>query len=815
MRISDELERTMLRAVDYATTRRHEFVSVEHLLLALLKDPDAARVLSGLGVDLEKLASELRSFLDENSPVVPLLAAATAGTGDAAEDDDDPPAGDLDEGDPASSGDDQADTGRELTASETVAWAPGYTIGAQLVLQLAASHVQSSGQESMDGSNLLTAMFRDEESHAAWYLKRHGVSRYDVVRFLSHGLGSHGQGGGDGPGADSPPWSEGEGGADGDGSEGEAGLSEPLARFCVNLNLKAARDEIDPLIGRRAELDRSIAVLARRRKNNPVLVGDAGVGKTAIVEGLAMAIFHGNVPACLRDTVIYSLDMGALTAGTRYRGDFEERLKAVMSSLDEAGGDTVLFIDEMHTIVGAGAATGGALDASAILKPALASGELRCIGTTTWKEYRSIIEKDHALSRRFQKIEVVEPGEKESLEILSGLKQRYEEFHGVEYTPRAIKSSVELSARYVTDRLLPDKAIDVLDESGADVKLRERGQGGVRRVTVRDVEKVVSRMARVPTRTVHVHDRRRLETLDRDIRLMVYGQDEAVEKVVSAIRLSRSGLAEPDKPVGSFLFAGPTGVGKTELARQLASSMGVEFLRFDMSEYMEKHTVSRLIGAPPGYVGYDQGGQLTDAVHRNPHAVVLFDEIEKAHEDVFNILLQVMDYATLTDNNGRKSDFRQVVLIMTTNSGARDAEANAIGFEQTADGAGRSMKAIEKLFSPEFRNRLSAIVPFNPLPIEVAEQVVEKIGSELEARLKSRNVSLVIEASALSWLARKGYDPAFGARPLRRLVEKEISGVLSDEILFGRLAHGGQVRISAGEVSPGEEGLVFDYESRD
>jgi ATP-dependent Clp protease ATP-binding subunit ClpA len=580
-----------------------------------------------------------------------------------------------------------------------------------------------------------------------------------------------------------------------------------LARFCVNLNEKAAAGKIDPLVGRAAELDRAVHILARRRKNNPVFVGDAGVGKTAIVEGLALRIQQGNVPECLKDCTIYALDIAGVLAGTRYRGDFEERMTAVIAAVTEDSTHRILFIDEIHNTIGAGAASGGAMDASNMLKPALAGGDIKCIGTTTFKEYRQIFEKDHALARRFQKIEVSEPTVEETVEVLRGLQPRYEEFHGVTYAPGAVKASAELAARYINDRFLPDKAIDVLDEAGAEVKLRVRASSeGKPKVVQRDVEGVVSRIAKTPTKTVRVDDRKKLETLDRDLKLLIYGQDAAVDQVVRCIQLSRAGLGEPDKPVGSFLFAGPTGVGKTELARSLARVLGCEFIRFDMSEYMEKHSVSRLIGSPPGYVGFDQGGQLTEAVHRNPHSVVLLDEIEKAHEDIFNILLQVMDYATLTDNNGRKTDFRQAVLIMTTNSGAREAMREPIGFEQKRTPGEGAAKAIEKLFSPEFRNRLTATVQFNPLPLEVAEQIVEKMISELETRLRAKNVTVTLDPSARRYLAEKGFDERYGARPLRRVIETEISQPLSQALLFGPLVKGGQVTIAARDGK-----LVFEY----
>ncbi|MFN2375381.1 MAG: ATP-dependent Clp protease ATP-binding subunit ClpA [Candidatus Binatia bacterium] len=798
MLISEELENTLQRAVDRAKASRHEFVAPEHLLFALTTDRVASDILIHCGADLDDLRSAVDTFLEDTMPSFPPhVAAPDGGTPD-----------------------------------------PSYTLGCQLVLQLAASHVQSSGKEQIDGGNVLAALFRDDESHAAYFLKKQGVLRLDIVRYISHKvsklasrrLPAEGADGEGGPGASEH---------DGDGA---TSVEDPLEEFCTNLNRKAAEGRLDPLIGRKAEVERTVHILARRRKNNPIFVGDAGVGKTAIVEGLALRIHRGEVPEYLRDVTIHALDMGGLLAGTRYRGDFEERLKAVIDAIKADRDRRILFVDEIHNIIGAGAVSGGAMDASNMLKPALASGEIKCIGTTTYKEYRQIFEKDHALSRRFQKVDVAEPTQDESVEILKGLQSRYEDFHGVAYAPAAVRACVELSAKHINDRFLPDKAIDVLDEAGAEVKLRtsrtaaeaaavpapalaeavaeaemedeaaapESGDATATkrrpRVTSRDIENVVSRIAKVPTRSVKVDDRKRLESLGRDLKLVIYGQDAAVDQVVAAIQLSRAGLGEPEKPIGSFLFAGPTGVGKTELAKQLASALDIGFQRFDMSEYMEKHAVSRLIGSPPGYVGFDQGGQLTEAIHRNPHCVLLLDEIEKAHSDIDNILLQIMDYATLTDNNGRKTDFRNVIVIMTTNTGAREGMANAIGFEQKADFAGKADKAIEKAFAPEFRNRLTAVVQFRSLGMEIAEQVVEKMVAELETRLKARGVHLTLDPSARSWIAVKGYDAKFGARPMRRLIETEISHKLSHEILFGRLAKGGDVVIKAGD-----EGLVFEF----
>ena len=809
MLISEELENTLQRAVDRAKASRHEFVAPEHLLFALTTDEVAAEILYHCGADLDGLRSAIDAFLDNNMPAFPENVAGPDG---------EPPD-------------------------------PSYTLGCQLVLQLAASHVQSSGKEQIDGGNVLAALFRDEASHATYFLKKEGILRLDVVRYISHKISR--------VGARNLPSEGGEGTFDPDDRDGDEvrQTENPLEEFCTNLNRKAAEGRLDPLIGRKAELERTVHILARRRKNNPIFVGDAGVGKTAIVEGLALRIHQGDVPEYLKDVTIYALDMGGLLAGTRYRGDFEERLKSVIDAVRSDRDRRILFVDEIHSLIGAGAVSGGAMDASNMLKPALASGEIKCIGTTTYKEYRQVFEKDHALSRRFQKIDVPEPSADETIEILKGLQGRYEEFHGVAYAPSAIRACVELAAKHISDRFLPDKAIDVLDEAGAEVKLRNsrsavevaaeeaktirksevpaggnasaaqataaKGHDAISavagkdaepaprkhaKVTSRDMENVVSRIAKVPTRSVKVDDRKRLETLGRDLKFLIYGQDAAVDRVVSSIQLARAGLGEPDKPIGSFLFAGPTGVGKTELAKQLAAALDIGFLRFDMSEYMEKHAVSRLIGSPPGYVGFDQGGQLTEAVHRTPHAVLLLDEIEKAHSDIDSILLQIMDYATLTDNNGRKADFRNVILIMTTNTGAREGLANAIGFEQKANYSDKSDKAIEKAFAPEFRNRLTSVVQFRSLGSEIAEQIVEKMVAELENRLKARGVNLTLDPTARSWIAVKGYDAKFGARPMRRLIESEISHKLSHEILFGRLAKGGHVRIKAGE-----EGLVFEF----
>jgi ATP-dependent Clp protease ATP-binding subunit ClpA len=746
MRLSRALETSLGQAVREARERRHEYLCVEHVLYALLSDPAVCEVIRACGGDVEQLRKDLRTYLEER------LESLPEGT-DAL---------------------------------------PQQTLGFQRILQRAAAHVQSAGKEEIDGRNVLVAIFREPESHAAYLLARQGVTRLEVITYLSHG---------------SPKDPAGDADEDLDESDDEDGPSharDPLATFTVNLVERAAAGKIDPLIGRTAELERTIHVLCRRRKNNPVFVGDPGVGKTALVEGFALRVHQGKVPEALRDVTVHALDMGALLAGTKFRGEFEARLKGVLAAL-QAKPNAILFIDEIHTVVGAGATQGGSMDASNLLKPALASGDLRCIGATTHQDYKQHFERDRALARRFQKIDVVEPTVEETHAILRGLRTRYEHHHGVTYTDGALRAAADLAAKHVSDRFLPDKAIDVIDEAGAAHRLLPASRQK-KTVRTRDIERVVATMARIPARTVTVSDRDRLRTLDRDMKLLVFGQDAAIDQIVSAIRLGRAGLGTPDKPVGSFLFAGPTGVGKTEVAKQLASALGVQFLRFDMSEYMEKHTVSRLIGAPPGYVGFDQGGLLTDAIRRTPHAVLLLDEIEKAHPDLFNILLQVMDHATLTDNTGRKADFRHTVLIMTTNVGAQEMAAAAIGFGAPTN-RDKGKKALERLFSPEFRNRLDAVVQFGALTPEAVDRVVDKFVTELEAQLEARRVTIQLSPAARHWLAERGYDATFGARPMARLIQNEVKRPIAEEMLFGKLQGGGRVEVDVGE----DERLTFAY----
>ncbi len=734
MMISRELEATLSLAVREATRRSHEFLTLEHVLFALLHDVEVEEVVKHCGGDPGRLKQSVEKFLDDSIEQV--------------ESDDD--------------------------------LEPQQTLGFRRVLQRAALHVQSAGKDQIRSTDVLVSLFRETDSHATFLLEKEGVTRLDVVSYISHGISKV------------PDESDSSGDTLTGDDGGEARASKPLDAFTVNLNQRAADGDIDPLIGRDAEIERMTHVLCRRRKNNPLLVGDAGVGKTAIAEGLALAIHEGRVPEILRTSTIYALDMGALLAGTKYRGEFEQRLKAVTNALQE-GPDGILFIDEIHTVVGAGATSGGSMDASNLLKPILGSGRLRCIGSTTYEEFRNYFERDHALARRFQKIEVKEPSVEDTYKILRGLKPHYESHHGVTYTDGALRSAAELAGRYINDRRLPDKAIDVIDEAAASIRILPEYKQK-KSVRASDIEKTIARIARIPPRRVSVNDKEQLRTLDRDLKLTVFGQDQAVSTLANAIRVGRAGLGRQEKPIGSFLFAGPTGVGKTELAKQLASTLGIEFVRFDMSEYMEKHTVSRLIGAPPGYVGFDQGGLLTEAVTRTPHAVLLLDEIEKAHPDVFNVLLQVMDHATLTDNNGRKADFRNVVLIMTTNAGAREMASNAIGFGGRST-AGRGKEALKKLFTPEFRNRLDATISFAPLDIDVIERVVDKFIMELDLQLNERKVFLTLTPAARSHLAKKGYDKAFGARPMSRLIHKEIKQVLADELLFGKLQTGGTVTV--------------------
>ena len=755
MRISRELEVTISLAINEARRRRHEFLCLEHVLHALLFDETVAEIVRQCGGDVKELQADLEEFLKENLESLP-------------ED-----AGEVD---------------------------PQQTLAFHRVLQRAAAHVQSAGKEVIETRNFFVALFREDNSHAVYLLEKRGVTRLDVLNFISHGISKTPSDGEAGPGSaqDSP---------DEDGEPRP--VKDPLEAFTTNLVQKAKDGDIDPLIGREVEIERTIHVLCRRRKNNPIYVGDSGVGKTAIADGLALKIAAGDVPEVLKDVCIYSLDMGSVLAGTKFRGQFEERLKAVLKALDKQPG-AILFIDEIHTIVGAGATSGGSMDASNILKPALASGKLRCIGATTYHEYRSYFERDRALARRFQKIEVHEPSIEDAVAILNGLKPHYEEHHGVEYTHDALKAAAELSAKYINDRFLPDKAIDVIDEVGASFQIRPAPEeDGKKIIHDTDIESIVAKIARIPPRSVSASDKERLQSLDADLKGVVFGQDTAIETLARAIRLSRAGLGQPEKPVGSFLFSGPTGVGKTEVAKQLAETLGLQFLRFDMSEYMEKHTVSRLIGAPPGYVGFDQGGLLTDAVTRNPHAVLLLDEIEKAHPDLFNILLQVMDHATLTDNNGKKADFRHVIIIMTSNAGAREIAAHAIGFGNISN-EGKDQHAIEKIFSPEFRNRLDAIVHFRTLPMQAIERVVEKFVKELVEQLTERKVSIALTPAARRYLAEKGYDKTFGARPMARLIQTEVKQVLADEILFGQLQEGGEV-----EIDFDEEKLTFSYAPTD
>ncbi len=737
---SRPLEESLHRAVAYANQRKHEYATLEHLLLSLTDDDDAAGVMRACDVDLTALKKSLVNYLD-----VELSSLVV---------------------------DDEEDAKP--------------TAGFQRVIQRAVIHVQSSGREEVTGANVLVAIFSERESHAAYFLQEQDMTRYDAVNFIAHGIAKK-------AGASEPKAAKGATAVEEDQEKPNTKTGgEALEAYCVDLNEKARQGKVDPLIGRANEVERAIQILCRRTKNNPLLVGDPGVGKTAIAEGLARKIITHQVPEVLAEATIYSLDMGALLAGTRYRGDFEERVKQVVKELENHP-NAVLFIDEIHTVIGAGATSGGAMDASNLLKPALASGSLRCMGSTTYKEFRQHFEKDRALVRRFQKIDVNEPTVEDTIKILKGLKTYYEDFHKLKYTAEALKVAVELSAKYITDRKLPDKAIDVIDEAGAGQMLLPESRRK-KTIGVKEIEAVVAKIARIPPKSVSKSDTEALKELENDLKRAVFGQEEALTQLSAAMKLARAGLREPNKPIGSYLFSGPTGVGKTEAAKQLASTLGIEMLRFDMSEYMERHTVSRLIGAPPGYVGFDQGGQLTDAVDQHPHAVVLLDEIEKAHGDVYNILLQVMDNGTLTDSNGKKVDFRNVVLIMTTNAGASDAQRNSIGFGRSKV-EGEEDAALKRLFTPEFRNRLDAVVAFKPLTPEIIRQVVQKFVMQLEAQLADRNITIELADDAADWLAKNGFDELYGARPLARVIQEHIKKPLADDILFGRLTRGGHVKV--------------------
>ena len=747
--LSKELEFTLNLAFKEAREKNHEFMTVEHLLYALLGNPSAVEVLRACGGNIEQLKQDVNKFLDETTP--------------------------------------------RLSTDDTRETQP--TLGFQRVLQRAVFHVQSSDKNEVTGANVLVAIFSEQESQAVYFLNKLDITRLDVINYISHGISK----------VNDQPDENLESGAEPDAPDTAA--KQPLETFATNLNEQAAQGKIDPLIGRRDEIQRTVQILCRRRKNNPLFVGEAGVGKTALAEGLAKMIVEGEVPDVLLNSTIYSLDLGSLVAGTKYRGDFEKRFKAVLGQLKNEPG-AILFIDEIHTMIGAGAASGGVMDASNLIKPMLASGELKCIGSTTFQEYRGIFEKDHALSRRFQKVDINEPTVEETINILKGLKTRFEEHHKVKYSPRALRMAAELADRYINDRHLPDKAVDVIDEAGAKQRLRPPSKRK-KSVGVADIEQVIAQMARIPEKSVSASDKETLRTLERDLKMVVYGQDEAIDTLASSIKMSRSGLGNEVKPIGSFLFAGPTGVGKTEVTRQLARILGVELIRFDMSEYMERHTVSRLIGAPPGYVGYDQGGLLTEAINKTPHAVLLLDEIEKAHPDVFNLLLQVMDHGTLTDNNGRKADFRNVILVMTTNAGAHEMSRPSIGF-RNQDHSTDAMEAIKKLFTPEFRNRLDAIVQFNSLDPTVIVQVVDKFIFELEAQLQESQVTLEVKESARLWLAEHGYDPKMGARPMSRLIQQRIKKPLAEELLFGQLAKGGHLIIRVED-----DKLAFDIKGKE
>ncbi|MEC7968965.1 MAG: ATP-dependent Clp protease ATP-binding subunit ClpA [Pseudomonadota bacterium] len=744
--LSKELEKSLNGVAQEASLKRHEFVTVEHLLLALLNNDQAINVLVNVGADVEKLRAELEKYIDDTTPTLQM---------------------------------DDSERGTQTT------------LGFQRVVSRALFHVQSSGRKEVTGANVLVAIFSEQESQAVYLLKSHGVSRIDVVNFISHGISKI-----EGTSEDSEEAELGEG----EEAEGEK-RSSALDSFATNLNEEAKAGRIDPLVGRDEEVERAVQILCRRRKNNPLLVGESGVGKTAIAEGLAKRIVDAKVPEVVAQSTIYALDLGALVAGTKYRGDFEKRFKAVLGELKKQEG-SILFIDEIHTIIGAGAASGGVMDASNLLKPLLTSGQIRCMGSTTYQEYRGIFDKDRALSRRFQKIDVVEPDVDDTYRILKGLKSRFEDHYNLRYTDKALRTASELAARYINDRFMPDKAIDVIDEAGAAQQLQPASRRK-KSIGVSDVEQVVAKIARIPSSQVTASDKASLRDLDSNLKMAVFGQDEAIEQLATAIKLSRAGLKSGEKPIGSFLFAGPTGVGKTEVCKQLAHTMGVELLRYDMSEYMERHTVSRLIGAPPGYVGFDQGGLLTEAVTKHPHSIVLLDEIEKAHPEVFNLLLQVMDHGTLTDNNGRKADFRNVVLVMTTNAGAQEMSRPSIGFAEQ-DNSTDGMEVIKRMFTPEFRNRLDAIVQFSALSVEVVKTVVDKFLTELQAQLDEKRVTLEVDDAAREWLAREGYDEKMGARPMQRLIQEKIKRQLAEDLLFGDLANGGgvvRVGVEAGELS--------------
>ena len=758
--IAQELEVSLHMAFVEARQQRHEFITVEHLLLALLDNPSASEVLRACAANLDDLRASLTNFIKDNTP--------------------------------------------QISGTEEVDTQP--TLGFQRVIQRAIMHVQSTGngKKEVTGANVLVAIFGEKDSHAVYYLHQQGVTRLDVVNFIAHGIRKTDQN--EPAKADNPAESE-------EGGNERSEKASPLEQYTLNLNQAAREGKIDPLIGRDYEVERTIQILCRRRKNNPLLVGEAGVGKTAIAEGLAWRITEGKVPEVLEEATVYSLDMGALLAGTKYRGDFEQRLKGVIKTLKDKP-NAILFIDEIHTLIGAGAASGGTLDASNLLKPALSSGQLKCIGATTFTEYRGIFEKDSALSRRFQKVDVVEPSVPETVEILKGLKTRFEEHHGIAYATEALQAAAELSAKYINDRQLPDKAIDVIDEAGAAQRIRtlEERKACIERV---DIENIIAKIARIPPANVSQDDRSKLQTLERDLKSVVFGQDKALEVLASAVKMARSGLGKPEKPIGSFLFSGPTGVGKTEAAKQLAYILGVDLVRFDMSEYMERHAVSRLIGAPPGYVGYDQGGLLTEAITKKPHCVLLLDEIEKAHPEVFNLLLQVMDHGTLTDNNGRKADFRNVVIIMTTNAGAETMNKATIGFTSKRE-SGDEMADIKRLFTPEFRNRLDAIVGFKPLDEQIILRVVDKFLLQLEAQLADKKVEVTFTDALRKHLAKKGFDPLMGARPMQRLIQDTIRKALADELLFGRLTEGGRLTVDysaeAEKAEPLGNGIVLDIQ---